>query len=108
MVFYGTFCSSQLTITLMTITWMSTIKLNTNCINLVPRVLSYRSLRSKRGRRENLGTRLKLYMPGHLASNAWSVQENSQPESVLHCSHIMKENDARLAANQSARTIVAA
>ena len=27
---------------------------------------------------------------GHLASSAWSIQENSQSERAYHCSHIIK------------------
>ena len=44
----------------MTITWMSSIKLNTECICL-----------------------------GHLAGNAQSLKENRQSEHVYYCSHII-------------------
>ena len=44
----------------LTITWMSTIKLNTDCICLE-----------------------------HLTCNALSLQENSQSEHVYYCSHII-------------------
>ena len=53
------FDSCQLTITWMSI-GMSTIKLNTDCICL-----------------------------GHVASNARSLQENSQQERAYYCSHIL-------------------
>ena len=54
------FDSRQLAITWMSIR-MSTIKLNTDCICL-----------------------------GHLASNARSLQENSQSERACYCRHIIK------------------
>ena len=55
------FDSCQFTITWMSIRMSTIMKLNTDCICL-----------------------------GHLASKAWSSQENSQSERAYHCSHIIK------------------
>ena len=101
------FSSGQLTVTWMTIR-MSTIKLNTNCIKKsFPGFSPTRPYGAREVGERTWERGLNCICLRHLASNAWSLQQNSQSERVLYCSHIMKENYIRLAANQSARTIEA-